>query len=122
MTGQKKMPFIDVRPWGWFEQFTLNQKTTVKIISVARGEMTSSQSHEKRSEFWRVLRGEFDITIGNTIHRAYRGDRFEVPVGAIHRIVGIGEDNELLEISSGEFDENDIIRYEDKYARTNDNS
>ena len=32
------------RPWGNFERFTLNEKTTIKIISVNAGESFSARS------------------------------------------------------------------------------
>jgi len=42
---------IEERPWGNFERFTLNEKTTVKIITVNAGESISLQTHENRDEF-----------------------------------------------------------------------
>ena len=33
------------RPWGNFERFTLNEKATVKIVTVNEGESISLQTH-----------------------------------------------------------------------------
>ena len=43
----------EVRPWGNFERFTLNEQSTVKIITVNPGEAFSLQVHGHREEFWR---------------------------------------------------------------------
>ncbi len=91
------------RPWGEFRQFTHNEPSTVKIITVAPNEELSLQFHAKRAEFWRVLRGNPIVTIGENVIQAKEG--------ATSGIV------ELLEISTGDFDENDIVRLEDRYGR-----
>ncbi len=107
----------DERPWGRFRQFTENEVTTVKTIFIKKGESLSLQYHNHRSEFWRILSGTPDVTIGDTVTRAKAGDEFEIPVKVNHRIHAIDTDAEFLEISSGNFDENDIVRLEDNYGR-----
>ncbi len=42
------------RPWGNFERFTLNEQTTVKIISIKAGKAISLQTHEHRDEIKRL--------------------------------------------------------------------
>lgn len=108
----------EVRPWGDFERFTLNEKTTVKIITVKAGEALSLQTHGKREEFWRVIAGSGVITIGETEHEAVAGQNFFIPQGAKHRVLGGGEGMQFLEIALGEFDEKDITRLDDRYGRS----
>ena len=105
------------RPWGNFERFTLNEKTTVKIVTVNPGEAISLQTHVHRDEFWRVIRGSGTVRIGQTDRRAQPGDSFLSPRGAEHRVEGGPEGLSFLEIAFGDFDENDITRLEDKYGR-----
>jgi len=107
----------DKRPWGEFRQFTENEPTTVKIITVKEGEEFSLQEHNHRTEFWRIISGTPDVTIGDSTVRAKAGDEFEIPPKTKHRVHATGADAEFLEISSGEFDENDIVRLEDDYGR-----
>lgn len=107
----------EIRPWGDFERFTLNEKTTVKIVTVKSGEAISLQTHEHRDEFWRVLTGSGTIHIGETDHAAKTGDTFFSRRGSKHRVEGGPEGLSFLEIAFGEFDENDIHRLEDKYGR-----
>lgn len=105
------------KPWGFFRQFTLNENSTVKILHINKGEEFSLQSHSKRAEFWRVVQGSPVVTVGTEKIQAKIGDEFFVAIGIDHRISAIENDVEVLEISTGEFDENDIKRIEDKYGR-----
>jgi mannose-1-phosphate guanylyltransferase/mannose-1-phosphate guanylyltransferase/mannose-6-phosphate isomerase len=105
------------RPWGAFERFTLNEKTTVKIITVKPGEEFSLQSHKHRGEFWRILQGTGHITLDEEHHVVHAGESFFSPVGHEHRMEGGPEGLTFLEIAFGDFDEKDITRFEDKYGR-----
>ena len=112
-----KPPYREERPWGKFEQFTHNEQTTVKIISVNPNEELSLQYHDKRDEFWRVLDGNPILVIGDELVRAEPGDEFFVPRGINHRIMSEETPVHILEIAFGEFDEQDIVRLNDKYHR-----
>lgn len=110
-------PFTVNRPWGEFREFEKNTPVTVKLITVRAGQELSLQFHHKRSEFWKVIYGNPDITIGDKITHAKPGDEFNIEVGEHHRISAPTEDVEILEIATGNFDEEDIERLEDKYGR-----
>lgn len=108
----------DIRPWGKFERFTLNENTTVKIITVNEGESFSLQTHEHRDEFWRVVRGSGMIRIGDNETEAKEGDVFFIPRHTLHRATGGLHGLTFIEIAFGEFEESDIKRIEDKYGRS----
>ena len=108
----------EVRPWGNFERFTLNEKTTVKIVTVKAGEAISLQTHEHRDEFWRVLSGSGSIQIGEEVHQAHPGENYFSKRGGKHRVEGGADGLVFLEIAFGDFDEQDITRLEDKYGRS----
>ena len=105
------------KPWGCFEQFTLNKLSTVKILTVKKEKRFSLQFHKNREEFWRILSGRAIITIGKKRVKAKKGDEFFIKRNQNHRIESIGEDLEVLEIAYGKFDEKDIVRLEDDYGR-----
>jgi mannose-6-phosphate isomerase-like protein (cupin superfamily) len=109
--------YKEERPWGSFEQFTHNSPSTVKIIFVKKGEAFSLQYHNHRTEFWKILKGAPEITIEDSVIVGKVGDEFEIPLKTNHRIRSIDTDTEILEIAEGDFDENDIVRLEDKYGR-----
>ena len=107
----------DTRPWGEFLRFTLNETSTVKVITVNAGEEFSLQSHKHRDEFWRILSGTGVITLDEDHHAIHAGESFFSPAGHEHRMEGGPGGITFLEIAFGEFDENDIERFEDKYGR-----
>ena len=111
-------PFTVTRPWGEFRQCAENEAVTVKTIVVRRGERFSLQYHRGRTEFWRILKGTPEVTVGNVVSRAKAGDEFTIPPETPHRVAAIDDEVEFLEIARGTFDENDIVRIEDKYGRT----
>jgi mannose-6-phosphate isomerase-like protein (cupin superfamily) len=108
----------DDRPWGNFERFTLNEPSTVKIITVQAGEAFSLQTHAHRQEFWRILNGSGRIIIDDRTHEATPGEEFIIEPGQTHRAEGGEHGLVFLEIAFGNFDENDITRIEDRYGRT----
>ena len=105
------------RPWGNFERFTLNEKTTVKIITVNASEELSLQTHEHRDEFWRVLKGSGIADVGEKVMEAREGDAFFIPRNTRHRAEGGPGGLTFLEIAFGEFDEHDEERLADDYNR-----
>lgn len=109
-------PLIERRPWGQFMQFTLNQPTTVKILTVSAGQQLSLQYHNHRTEQWYVLSGTGYAIIGDTRQNLQVGQIYVVPEQAPHRIHA-DTDVQILEVAFGVFDEQDIVRIEDSYGR-----
>ncbi len=105
------------KPWGEFEQFTHNEISTVKIITVNPNSSLSLQYHNNRTEFWRVLSGHPLVTIGDKTIDASPGDEFFINKLEPHRLGAKNDTVQVLEIAEGDFDENDIIRIKDEYGR-----
>lgn len=110
--------FSSLRPWGGFEQFTLNEQTTVKVIRVAPGQRLSLQRHRLRGELWQVLDGPLEVTVGERTWLADAGEAIWVAQGETHRAANPGtHDARFLEVAFGHFDEDDIERLQDDYDR-----
>ena len=109
----------DHRPWGWFESLALGDCFQVKRICVKPGAALSLQSHKYRSEHWIVVEGVARVTIDDKVKLVNEGQSVYVPLGAKHRMENPGQVPMLLiEVQIGTyFGEDDIIRYEDVYAR-----
>jgi len=106
------------RPWGDFQQFVSNETVTVKIITVEPGHRLSLQRHELRGEMWQVLDVPIDVTVDERQWQAQPGESVWVPRGATHRMGNSGTTaGRLLEVAFGLFDEGDIERLDDDYAR-----
>lgn len=110
-------PVVVEKPWGRFIQYVLNELVTVKILEVKAGEQLSLQSHNHRSELWVPLDEGACIEVDGQILRPEPLEPVFIPQGAKHRLIGEDKDYRVLEISFGYFDEDDIVRYEDKYGR-----
>ena len=110
--------FTVTRPWGEFQQFVENEQVTVKIITVQPGHRLSLQKHAERGEMWQVLDVPIDVEVDGKAWAAQPGEQVWVPCGAVHRMANNGDSaGRLLEIAFGRFDEGDIVRLEDDYAR-----
>ncbi len=55
------------RPWGGFIKFIDNKPCTVKILSLKKGESLSLQYHNLREEFWYLISGKINVTIGKNL-------------------------------------------------------
>jgi mannose-6-phosphate isomerase len=112
-------PIVEVeKPWGKFEQYTHNAPSTVKIITVQPGDALSLQYHHRRDELWVVLDAGAKIRIGDVIIRPRVGERVFIPRTTAHRLSAPADRAvRILEVSFGEFDEEDIVRLDDVYGR-----
>jgi mannose-6-phosphate isomerase len=110
--------YEEKRPWGGFRRYTHNQLSTVKIITVKPGEILSLQYHHHRDELWVALDTGLRVTLGDRVWDPEPYEEIFIPHGTKHRIAGVGDKpSRWLEISFGEFDEEDIVRLEDHYGR-----
>jgi len=105
------------KPWGSFRQFTFNEQTTVKILEILKDKKLSLQYHHNRDEFWRVLSGRVRLYIGEDSAIYEAGSEVFIPKETKHRIEGLADISDILEISFGTFDENDIVRLDDDFGR-----
>ncbi|MCF3972724.1 mannose-1-phosphate guanylyltransferase/mannose-6-phosphate isomerase [Paracoccus salsus] len=109
----------DHRPWGWFETLALADRFQVKRIVVKPGAALSLQSHVHRSEHWIVVSGTARVTVDDSVTLVTENQSIYVPLGAVHRMENPGKvPMVLIEVQTGSYlGEDDIIRYEDVYAR-----
>jgi mannose-6-phosphate isomerase len=107
---------ITKKPWGYFETFSINEKCTVKLITLNSGGRLSLQIHKRRDELWIALDSGLIVEIGSKKKKARIGEKFHIPKGTLHRASATRKAR-ILEISTGHFDENDIVRIEDDYGR-----
>lgn len=107
------------RPWGWYESLAAGNRFQVKQIMVKPGGMLSLQSHFHRAEHWVVVAGSARVTVDGEERLLGENESIYVPLGAVHRLENPGRlDLRLIEVQSGAYlGEDDIIRYEDVYAR-----
>ena len=107
------------RPWGSFKQYALNSDCTVSLMAVLPGQRLSLQSHTGRAELWIVLDDGARVQVGE-VERAHKaGDEIWIPANEKHRLSCAGDKPvRVLEVAFGNWQQDDIIRYADDYART----
>ncbi len=110
----------DHRPWGWFESLVIGERFQVKRIVVHPGAALSLQSHHHRSEHWIVVQGTAKVTVDEDVTLVTENQSVYIPLGAVHRMENPGKlPMVLIEVQTGSYlGEDDIIRYEDVYARS----
>lgn len=109
----------DHRPWGWYETLVLAERFQVKRIHVHPGAALSLQSHVHRSEHWIVVAGTAKVSVDDKVQLLSENQSVYIPLGAVHRMENPGRvPMVLIEVQTGAYlGEDDIIRYEDIYAR-----
>lgn len=110
----------DYRPWGWYESLALGGRFQVKRIVVNPGASLSLQSHHHRSEHWVVVEGTARVTVNDEVSLLAENQSIYIPLGAVHRMENPGKlPMVMIEVQTGSYlGEDDIVRYEDVYART----
>ena len=117
--SQAEQSARDHRPWGWFESLVIGERFQVKRIVVNPGAALSLQSHNHRAEHWVVVNGTARVTVDDEVKLVSENQSVYIPLGAVHRMENPGKvPMVLIEIQTGSYlGEDDIIRYEDVYAR-----
>ena len=111
--------YSENRPWGSFHVLDEGQGFKVKRIVVKEGGRLSLQSHKHRAEHWTVVDGTATVTVGEKVMPMTRGQSVDIPLGAKHRLENLHKGEvTLIEVQFGDYlGEDDIIRYDDAYAR-----
>lgn len=106
------------RPWGFFKQFAHNIPCTVSLMTVQPGQRLSLQSHTGRAELWIVLDEGAVVQVGEDSQRYKAGDEIWIPVGERHRLSCEGNAPiRVVEVAFGNWQQEDITRYDDDYDR-----
>lgn len=109
----------DHRPWGRFESLAIGARFQVKRIVVNPRAALSLQRHHHRSEHWVVVEGTALVTVNGQEQLLTENQSVYIPLGAVHRLENPGKvPVVMIEVQTGAYlGEDDIIRYEDVYAR-----
>lgn len=122
-TPEKTTTESSPRPWGNYKVLLDTDYCKVKQITVKPNQRLSYQRHEKREEYWTIVKGQATVTLNDKKIALSEGQQIHIPQHANHRIANkTSEDLIFIEIQRGSyFGEDDIIRLEDDYDRVKDN-
>ena len=107
------------RPWGSYQDIDRGERFRAKRLTVNPGGKLSLQSHSKRAEHWVVVKGTAEVVLDGKILTLHENESTYIPIGGIHRLSNPGTGVlEVVEVQTGDYlEEDDIVRYEDIYAR-----
>lgn len=111
-----EIAFVE-RPWGSFKQFANNEDVTVSLMTVKPGQRLSLQSHTGRAELWIALDDGAIVQVNDDIFYPQAGDEIWIPANARHRLSSNGPTVRVLEVAFGNWQQEDISRYEDDFDR-----
>ncbi|WP_454831975.1 mannose-1-phosphate guanylyltransferase/mannose-6-phosphate isomerase [Pseudoxanthomonas wuyuanensis] len=108
------------RPWGAYDSIDMGERFQVKRITVKPGAALSLQMHHHRAEHWIVVSGTAKVTRGEDTLLLSENQSTYIPLGVTHRLENPGKlPLELIEVQSGSYlGEDDIVRFEDVYGRS----
>ena len=111
------------RPWGSYEGIDQGERFQVKRIVVKPGASLSLQMHYHRAEHWIVVRGTARVVNGDSTILLSENQSTYIPLGTPHRLENPGKvPLEMIEVQSGSYlGEDDIVRFQDNYGRTQRN-
>src|SRR2546423_8492895 len=106
------------RPWGSFKQYAHNEPCTVSLMTVLPGQRLSLQSHTGRAELWIVIDDGAVVQIDETIKECRAGEELWINANQKHRLSCKGNTTvRVLEVAFGNWQQEDITRYDDDYKR-----
>jgi mannose-6-phosphate isomerase len=110
----------ELRPWGSFTVLEEGRGYKIKRIEVKAGHRLSLQMHHHRSEHWIVVSGTAKVVCGAEEKLLSSNQSTYVPPCTAHRLENPGVlPLILIEVQNGEYlGEDDIVRFQDDYART----
>ena len=108
------------RPWGYYETVHRGERFQVKRITVSPRSKLSLQKHFHRAEHWVVVNGTALVTRDGEEILLRENESVFLPVGCVHRLENPGRvPLNLIEVQPGPYlGEDDIVRFEDVYARS----
>jgi mannose-6-phosphate isomerase-like protein (cupin superfamily) len=111
----------ETRPWGSYAVLgepDHDPIAAVKILYVEPGGMLSLQTHSLRRERWVPISTGLGAIIGERELPLVMGRTYEIGIGVPHRLFDIGgAGGSVVETMYGTYDEDDIIRLNDRYNR-----
>ena len=114
-SGDKKH---EDREWGSFDILLDEEGIKVKKIVVKSGQRLSLQLHTKREEKWFIVEGFGTVQVGSDEFDLEAGDSITIRKYEAHRVRNSGLiDLVIVEIQTGDCQEDDIIRLQDDYGR-----
>ncbi len=111
-------PHIIERPWGRYREYARNEPCTVWIVEMKPGEEGSLQSHQNFDELWIMLTDGAEVHVGEEVLHPKAFEEVYIPRGTKHSLNNkSGQLFRMMEVAYGDVQDEDKVRYSDKYGR-----
>jgi mannose-6-phosphate isomerase-like protein (cupin superfamily) len=109
------------RPWGTYFNIRETPNYIIKEITLKPAARISKQYHHHRSEHWVCTSGIACVEIADHKRWVRPGESVFIPQGVMHRLSNPGViPLTIVEVQMGDLlSEDDIVRIDDDYNRTN---
>jgi len=107
-------------PWGSIEEYYSGEHFTVSKLIVREGRRTSLHLHENQSHFWFVESGNGELLLEEQVFLIGPSDSIHIDKEQMHRLTATIGDMNVFQVTSGHIDDDDVIRFEDDYGRSDD--
>ncbi|HYB49679.1 MAG TPA: mannose-1-phosphate guanylyltransferase/mannose-6-phosphate isomerase [Burkholderiaceae bacterium] len=108
------------RPWGTYTVLQEGPQFKLKRIEVKPKRSLSLQMHHYRNEHWIVVSGTARVTADDKVFLLATNESTYIKAGVHHRLENPGSlPLVIIEVQSGQYvGEDDIVRFDDKYGRS----
>ena len=114
--AEKKHVKVTKAGWGNEVEIHNGDGYCGRVLHVERGQKSSLHYHLEKSETFYVLSGRLSVDLSFDLHKENiiltDGDSIDIPRFVLHRFIGL-EDSVVLEISTEDRGEEDIVRVEE---------
>ncbi len=86
-------------------------------MTVRPGQRLSLQAHTARAEKWIILDDGAQVVVGEATFYPKAGDELWIPADTQHRLSASDQPVRVLEVAFGNWQQADILRSDDDYAR-----
>jgi mannose-6-phosphate isomerase-like protein (cupin superfamily) len=107
------------KPWGDQLGLSIDQRCSVNLLLLERGQRTSTHYHLHRNETFVVLDNRLRVCLWDRYLELKKHQAIRIPRGVPHALIALDQACRVLEISTGHYDvSDDIVRLADIYARS----
>lgn len=114
---KRKKTVYSQRPWGEIYMVVRNQKCSVDLTTIIKGNRSSLHSHKKRYELFHLLSDGAAIEIDGAVHHPKAHEELLINPGQVHRFWALTDQFSMLVVSFRRWQAKDQIRHEDDYGR-----
>jgi mannose-6-phosphate isomerase-like protein (cupin superfamily) len=107
------------RPWGHYRVHASTPTWTLKTLYVKPNQQLSIQWHKLRDETWFLVEGGGKVGVGSPTKwiSLKKGKSVHIPRKTIHSLRAGSKGLVVVEVMTGKYKEDDIVRLSDIYGR-----